>query len=959
MATPIFNSPRMSFAAALCVLALLCTFEPTLSAQDLKFDSSWKTDPFATAVFEINGTEGRNNPLRRKLVQPFKGEELFVRYQIRYDKSTLDLPKDDEGEFVVLWLDETEGSAGSTHSGGIPNIGIHVSAEQNRFMIRYAPNRERFAAEVIGDQDFQVVARLWKSNASDDEPFDQLDLWIDPESNSENAPHASAESATAIKSVSWLGFSTGAKTEIEDRIFVWDIAVASSWNEILQIPGATIPKMKSTVAKRRTIDFKQHVLPILTNKCFPCHSGTDAEIRLDAHDEVLNLCSIGNSDDSQLFHEVSSGRMPPKDEPQLSADEIKTIKTWIDEGVDWDEHRLPPPRPQTDHWSFQPIVRHDIPDVQRSDWVRTPVDAFIAAKQESLGVTSAVPANAATLARRMSLDMLGLPASKLDVSVEEFLNAPAYSERWARHWLDVARWAESNGHQHNRFRPHAWRYRDWVIDAFRRDLPFDEFLLHQIAGDEMPVDESENDPKLVATGFLAAARYSGNELDKRIQRNDILVDIVNTTSSAFLGLTLECAQCHTHKFDPISLRDYYRLQAFFAGGQPSNVSFATDAEAAEPLVRERWKIFDQTYERLVKVRRKRGDPTAELVIPKTVVAKMSGTDRKRFEQLNQKIAELNQTWAFCSPLESKQPRTMTPHEMRWPLPRHLKTGQNGVAMLLRGDVNSPGPVVPPGWPIVFGPTPKQPVSRIHLAEWMTSKDNPLVARVWVNRIWGWHFGRGLVATIGDFGQQGTPPTHPKLLDYLASELIDRDWSTNHIHRLILNSATYRQSSAYSKSNGDIDPGNTTYWRWTPRRLEAEAIRDCILAASGQLDRTAGGPSDTTTVSKRRSIYQRQHRQRFPIQQTLFDGDTGNTSCSRRLVSTNALQPLWSLNSEFSQQAAAALADRAGTIEAAFINCLARQPNEDERAQFQVHVDQHGLISACLVLLNSSEFFYIP
>lgn len=947
---------RFAVCVVFCVLGL------TLRAQAPPFATPWKSDSFATIGYEINGTEGRGNPLRRQLDRPFHGDELFVRYRIRYDKDSLDTPQSDEGEFLVLWLDEAEGNSGSTHSGGVPNIGIHVSGNQNRFMVRYSSRQERFAAEVLGDRDFLVVARLWKSQSGADQPFDQLDLWVDPKSDVEDSPDASAESAMAIGTVAWIGFSTGVKTEIEDRIFVWDIALASTWREVLELPEILPVETPAEKVAKRTIDFDKHILPLLSEKCFSCHSGNEAEIRLDVHDEVLNLCSLGRSDESQLYQQVSTGQMPPDDEPQLSASEIATFKTWIDEGLAWNANRLPPPRPTTDHWSFQPIVRPDVPKVNRVGWVRNPVDAFIARKQESLGVTPADPADGTTLARRMSLDMLGLPPTKSSYTVDELLGDPAYGERWARHWLDVARWAESNGHQHNRIRPYAWRYRDWVVDAFNRDLPFDRFLLEQIAGDELPARETTDDGPLIATGFLAAARYSGNELDKRIQRNDILVDVVNTTASAFLGLTLECAQCHTHKFDPISLRDYYRLQAFFADGQPANVSFAAESEAAGPLVRERWEIFDRSYQRLVKVRRRRGDPTAELVIPKSVVAKMPSADKKRFEQLEKQIAAFDQTWAFCSPKQRDEGRTVTPHEMRWPLPRDRSdANQPAVSMLLRGDINSPGPEVEPGWPLVFGHTPEAAKSsRTSLAAWMTGQNNPLTARVWVNRIWYWHFGKGLVESVGDFGSQGTPPTHLELLDYLASELIVHGWSTNHIHRLILGSSTYRQSSSYLESNAALDPTNATYWRWTPRRLEAEAIRDCMLAASGQLDLAPGGPSDSDAPnSKRRSIYLRQRRQLLPHQQILFDGKIGHASCSRRLVSTNALQPLWLLNSEFSHQAATALAKHSDSVGGAFVRCLGRSPNRDELARLQSHAKQHGLASACLVLFSSSEFLYIP
>ena len=923
--------------------------------------NGWKQNGFATSVFEINGTESRNNPIRRALSQPFSGDELYVRFRIHYAAESVDTPEQDGGEFFVLWLDAVEGDDSSTHSANVPNIGIHVKGNQNHFMVRYASRQERYGSPLVGGGENLIVARLWKSESGPGRPFDQLNLWVDPRPDGELKPDASVENSKAISQVAWLGFSTGAKTEIDDRIYVKDVELATTWWGILGLPNEPREDAPLTMpVAERTVDFTKHVLPILESSCFICHAGADAEIRLDVHDELLNHCTPRNSDESHLIQLVANREMPPDDGPKLTEKEIAVLRTWVDEGVAWDEERLPTPRPVTNHWSFQPVERPQVPQVKHQSWVRTPVDAFIAEQHQSLGIEPVSEADPETLARRMSLDMLGLPPTTSDVTVEQLLGNAAYGERWGRHWLDVARWAESNGHQHNRFRPHAWRYRDWVVNAFNDGLPYDEFLMQQIAGDELPSKKNSEDSQVVATGFLSAARYSGNELDKRIQRNDILVDVVNTTAAAFLGLTFECAQCHTHKFDPISLRDYYRMQAFFATGQPTNVAFRDDTRSAE-LSKERWEIFDRTYSRLVNVRRRKGEPNPTLVIPKTVVAKMTPADKARLQELDQQLAKAPQTWAFCS-AESPYAQSVTPHEMRWPLPRDLRSiADLKTHMLLRGDVNAPGPEVQSGWPLVFGETTEmQDRPRTALARWMTSKENPLTARVWVNRIWHWHFGRGLVESIGDFGNQGTPPSHPKLLDWLASELMENGWNTRHIHRLILNSATYRQAHEYSEANAAIDPENKTYWRWIPRRLEAEAIRDCMLAVSGQLDRTAGGPSDAVDgKSRRRSIYLRQHRERFPEQQQLFDSANGVVSCSRRRVSTNGLQPLWLMNSQFSQSAAEALAGRVENVGHAFQICIGREPFSDEISSLEAHAKKYGMVSTCLVIMNMNEFLYIP
>ncbi len=922
--------------------------------------AEWQSTGLVREQFVISGTDGRSNPLKRQLATPITDDEVFVRYRLRYDSQSLDTPVEDEGEFFVLWLDDVDGGNANTHSGGVPNVGVHVSGEKNRFMVRYAANAERFAAELQGDREFLLIARLWKSDSGPKQPFDQLDLWVDPTPTAENTPAASVRSARAIPRVSWIGFSTGRKTEVDDRIVVGDIKLAKTWHEILDLPAPIeLPPALAESAIHPTVNFDRDVLPLLQDRCFACHSGDepDSGVRLDVWDEVINQTTPRNAKASRLYDVAKTGEMPPDDDA-LSESELNILRAWIDEGLAWNEDQFPTPTPQTKHWAFQPIRRPDVPKVQATDWVKTPVDAFIARRHEELGIHPAPAASQEILQRRLTLDLTGLPPSAFapGVTVNELLAHPAYGERWGRHWLDVARWAESNGHQHNRDRPHAWRYRDWVVNAFNKNMPFDQFVREQLAGDEIA---GGNEEAVIATGFLSAARYSGNELDKEIQRNDILVDIANTTAKTFLGLTLECCQCHTHKFDPISIRDYYRFQAFFAHGQPGNVVL-DDVESARRLIDERWRIFDSVHDRLVSQKRKQGHPEPIYVLPKSVVSGMKPVEKSRFQQLENQLSALPQSWSYYSFTHDVEPFAIAPHEMRWPLPHdasELSTVRTH--MLIRGDVKSKGPRVQAGWPAVFGPTPDEVNgSRLGLANWMTDPTHPLTARVWVNRIWQWHFGRGLVETSGDFGTQGTKPSHPELLDFLASELIESGWDTNHIHRLIVNSATYRQSWQFSAANDAIDPNNHTLWRWTPRRLESEAIRDSFLAASGLLDRQAGGPS-VSTSSTRRSLYLKQRRNSFPAQQTLFDGATALVSCTRRETSTTPIQPLWLLNSSFAQQAASALAERTGSVEAAFEASLGRPPKPAELEPLEQLANEYGLTSACLAILNSSEFLYIP
>ncbi|MDG2222299.1 MAG: DUF1553 domain-containing protein [Rubripirellula sp.] len=945
----------------LAVPALLAVLTLPAWGQSLQSETDWKQDGFVRQRFQIRGTGGRNNPLRRPLRKAFDGEAIYVRFTLRYAATTIDTPLEGDGEFFVLWLDDQEGNATSTHHLNVPNIGLHVDGDENRFMIRYSSKNQQFGPLLQGDRDTVVIARLSKSKIGSNEPFDLLSLWVDPTSDAESKPLASTQHRQALTRVTWLGFSTGGKTEPEDVIEVSEIDVATSWRAILGLPPK--PVTQTTTPPPPTLDFTTQVLPVLRSHCFECHAGETVEnnVHLDRWDDVLNQTTPRSANQSRLFELVASGEMPPGNE-RLSKAELATLETWINEGVHWDEEQLPTPRPTTQHWAFQPVQRPPIPTVQRSNWVRSPIDAFIARRHEQQGLIPAPQADPKLLARRTSLTLLGLPPKPglkfgTKESTQRLLNDPAYAERWARHWLDVARWAESNGHQHNRMRPHAWRYRDWVVAAFQHDKPFDQFVLEQVAGDEI---EPSLDESLVATGFLAAARYSGNELDKQIQRNEILVDIANTTAQAFLGLTLQCAQCHTHRFDPISIRDYYRFQAFFGRGQPGNLVLHSNPQESKGWIDQRWRIFDSAQHRLITVKRKQGHPEPIYVTPKTVIAALRGKEKVRFNQLESQIEPLMKSWGFHSPVSSAQSTLVAPHEMRWPLPRDASVlASNQTHLLIRGDVKVAGPAVQAGWPAVFGPSqidPQKP--RTSLAKWIASRDNPLTARVWVNRIWQWHFGRGLVETSGDFGIKGSQPSHPELLDFLASELIDSGWSTRQVQQLIVNSSTYRQASQFSASNSKIDPDNQSYWRWRPRRLEAESIRDCMLFAAGLLDPKAGGTS-VPNQANRRSLYLAQQRDRLPNQQQLFDGPGGVVSCSRRRVSTTALQPLWLMNSNLAQRASEGLAARAGTVEAAFKIACGRQPTKAESNTLQQLANKHGLQSACSAILNSSEFLYIP
>jgi hypothetical protein len=938
----------------------------------------------AVAAYSISGTGQRNNAVRFKLKKPFIADELFVRFRVNYAANTIDQAEVDggNGEFFVLWLDEEEGFDGSAHAGGVPNLGIHVKDGKNAFMIRYTSGQESFApTELVGDREFVLIGRLWKTSPGPDSVYDALDLWVDPKLGEEFKPQASRMSRRSIETVQWIGFATGGKTEPDDRILISDIALADSWSGILGLPDmAPAPKQPEPEPPPvKTVAFRTDIHPILRDRCFDCHSGLKAKggVRLDILDEALNQTAPRDASASRLIqlvtHTDPEKRMPPAKHAPLNPEQIGKLRAWIDEGLDWDHELLPTPIPVTDHWSFQPLARPDVPPVKQGSWVSTPVDNFILKRLEQQGLQPAPRGARKVLTRRLAFDLIGLPESVIPIRPDEslddysvrLLESVHHGERWGRHWLDVARWAESNGHQHNRDRPHAWRYRDYVIRSFAENKPFDQFVKEQLAGDEIPFDEDA----IIATGFLAAARYSGNDLDEEIQRNDILVDQVNTTSTAFLGLTFECAQCHTHKFDPISIRDYYQLQSFFRKGQPGNVVLKSEDKTARKLIERRWAVFDGVHARMVETKRRQGNPDPILIIPKSVIGGMRSAEKKLFKELEAEIAKLPQSWSYYSPATAATPLAIAPHEMRWPLPRHPEVlARQKTHLLVRGDVKSRGPEVQPGLPQVFA-TGAKAGNRTELASWLTSTNNPLTARVWVNRIWQWHFGRGLVETSGDFGKQGTTPSHPELLDWLASELIGSNWDSGHVHRLILSSSTWRMSSEYSPGNARLDPDNRNYWRWQPRRLEAEAIRDTMLAVAGLLDLNQGGrsvPLAKADSSNRRSVYLQQKRDKLPHQQMLFDGAGAITSCAQRRVSTVSLQPLYLLNSKFASRVAADFAKSLESVSskreqasAAIQRALGRDPDPEELARTVELLNDRGLVAVCAALMNLNEFVYIP
>jgi hypothetical protein len=550
------------------------------------------------------------------------------------------------------------------------------------------------------------------------------------------------------------------------------------------------------------------------------------------------------------------------------------------------------------HWAFRKPIRPAVPAVRDVGWVRTPIDAFVLAALEKAGLQPAAAAHRVTLLRRVTLDLTGLPPLPAELDdflkdagpdayervVDRLLASPRYGERWAQHWLDVVRYAESNGYEVDGQRPHAWRYRDYVIGAFNADEPYDRFVAEQIAGDLLePRRGALNADRLTATGFNRCGPVhlvSGNT-DPEVNRQEVLTEMAGGVGAAFLGLTVGCARCHDHKFDPISQADYYRLQSFFAATQPKDIDIATAVERAAhekwlaeinaqlgPLQKRVAELEAPYRARLTEVKRAKLDPTYRDAL--AVEAKKRTPEQKKLaehaeillkvswdellEALPQAERARRAAWrAQIHLLEAKKP---PPPAHAWAIREEEKVPPTYV--LHRGDPKRKGAVVEPAFPRVLcdgdarsetragdeaAPgAPRSARTRLDLAQWLTSRHHPLTARVMVNRLWQHHFGRGLVATPNDFGFRGERPSHSELLDWLACEFVDHGWSIKHMHRLMVLSSVYQQASrsAPTALAKRVDPDNRLLWRMNRRRLEGEALRDSVLAVAGALNPEMGG-----------------------------------------------------------------------------------------------------------------------
>lgn len=797
---------------------------------------------------------------------------------------------------------------------------------------------------------------------------------------------------------------------------------------------------------------------ILQKNCFGCHGAAMQMSKLDLRTRQSILAGgergpavvPANPIRSNLLNFVShlqKPTMPPG--RKLAEGEIDVLRRWILASAElpvvemstdsaeaerkaqmakMEERPITPA--ERKFWSFQLPVHRDPPPLAAH-----PVDAFLAEKWKAAGLTPSPKASARVLVRRAYLDLLGLPPTPEEVNlflndksanawprlIDKLLASPHYGERQARFWLDLVRFADSGGFERDFDRPDAWRYRDYVVQAFQTDKPYDRFVREQLAGDEIYPGNNE---AMIATGYLRLG--AENNIRNERTRMDELDDIVATTSLAYLGLTVGCARCHNHKFDPIPQKDYYRIQSIFFSTKPLDYPLVNEAaveahdaemkriDGLEEPIKKAVAAIDEPYRQRLQEEKLKAMPeylqTAWRTPPdqrtegqrlnarqieatlhfgeKDLLPHMTEADRASRDALKVKLAAL----------DKQRPA---------PYPKAMAIGEEGREalpsyFLYRGSPDMKGSLMQPGiisvaWNGEYAypqppPGAKTSYRRRGFAEWVASKDNPLTARVFVNRLWQQHFGEGIMRTPSNFGRMGARPSHPELLDWLATEFIARGWSTKEAHRLLMTSEAYQMASDDTAANVAIDPENRQFWRMPRQRLQAEAVRDQILAVAGTLDRTTGGPCvfpyinpdlfqsstdrkwpgepDDDPSTWRRSIYIFTKRSiRYPLFEA-FDQPDPVLSCDRRNRSTIAPQALMLMNSQFvmlqARKLAARLRSEAGDDAAAQVGrlyqlALARPPEEFElsRATAYIRENPDGLADFCQLVFNLNEFVYRP
>jgi mono/diheme cytochrome c family protein len=801
--------------------------------------------------------------------------------------------------------------------------------------------------------------------------------------------------------------------------------------------------------------YTSQVLPILKTHCLKCHGGgktVKGGLRLTSRENILKggetgpAVSLDQPQESLLLEAINyqEFEMPPSG--KLSAEHIAILTRWVKgklagapekvAAVDSHDKTGPPQvnEKNKQFWSFQPVARPDVPPTKRSDWIRNPIDAFILSRLEAANLSPALPAMKTSLLRRATYDLIGLPPTPEEVAafladdspdafervIDRLLESPHYGERWARHWLDLVRYAETNSYERDGAKPFVWRYRDYVIQAFNNDKPYDQFVIEQLAGDELDDPTTE---AIIATGYYRLGLWQDEPVDKVQELFEDIDDLVRTTAEVFLGVTVGCARCHDHKLDPIPQRDYYRMAAFFRNVQRYGVRSGGSVEAASltdigtPEERQRHAAQVKAHQEELRDTILKIDP-----IDKLVKADLKGVEndewrneRRRPEFVKKRIGTLLTKAEFDEYRRLVKRRNELKRFKPPGLEKALCVKEHGrtsppTHVLIRGNAHAPAAEVTPGFlEILSPPEPniaepaaeaKSTGRRRVLANWIASKSNPLTARVMVNRIWHYHFGRGLVRSTSDFGFQGTPPTHPELLNWLASDFVDSGWKIKRFHKLIMLSSTYQMSSKSNALALEKDPVNQLFWRFDMRRLSAEEIRDSILAANGSLtlDRMfgpsfypiiprevmagqskpgAGWGNSSPEERARRSIYIHSKRSLVVPMIASFDGADTDSSCPVRFNTTQPTQALGMLNSVFMMDQATVFSkylqsqvgdDPTKQIALALQRVTQRNPTDKDVQRGVALVDtlqkKHDVPLAdalryfCLTVLNLNEFVYL-
>jgi hypothetical protein len=752
--------------------------------------------------------------------------------------------------------------------------------------------------------------------------------------------------------------------------------------------------------------FEQHIRPLLAANCYPCHSAKAARpmggLLLDTKAGMLKGGGSGapavvpGKPDESLIVTAVRGTGPLKMPPgkKLEASEIEALVEWIKMGApdprtegattaaapyDWEKAKQ--------HWSFRPVTDPTPPEVTPGEWNGTAIDRFIKANLDAEKLVPQPRASRLVLLRRATYDLTGLPPAPEEVDaflkdtsplayerlIDRLLASPQYGEKWGRHWLDVVRYADTAGDNSDFPVPSMFRYRNWVIAAFNRDEPYDRFLREQLAGDILAAREGAGDledyqQKEIATGYLANARRFGS---RAAEFHLTIDDTIDNLGKGVLGLTVACARCHDHKFDPIPTTDYYALFGIFkstryahAGTEiyPHTYGFA----AMKPEEQHELQRFEDELAGL--------DNRLEDIKANKIKFATPGERSKAEKEIHERYYVLHKEYPYFEKAYAVS-----------------EGAAANARIMVRGEPQTLGPSVARGFLTVLGgqkvPPEEKGSGRLELAQWITDPGNPLTARVMANRIWQWHFGRGLVATPDDFGTRGEAPSHPELLDYLASRFVEGGWSVKKLHRLIMLSRVYQEASGDNEANGLKDSKNAYLWKFNRRRLDAEELRDSLLAVSGNLEFSPGGEqpfppemgwhytqhtpfmgADDKFATNRRSVYLMQQRIRKQPFLELFDGADPNAETGTRPLTTTALQALYAMNDPFFHAQAEALAGRVTSaaqsegerLRYAFRLLYGRAPEKDELREMhqflaEAGAEEQSWPALMRVLLASSEF----